>query len=141
MNEDTKLEGTCLCGAARITTGKAITEAGVCHCGMCRKWGGGPMMSAQCGTEVVLEGGDAIGVFDSSPWAERGFCRTCGTHLFYRIKQGQHYHLPIGLFGDAVAPQLTVQVFIDKKPDWYSLAQETKTLTEAEIFAMYAPKD
>ena len=52
-------------------------------------------------------------MFDSSPWAERGFCKTCGTHLFYLLKDAEGFQTPVGLFGDAVAPAFGLQVFID----------------------------
>ncbi|WP_282100132.1 GFA family protein [Thauera aromatica] len=32
--------------------------------------------------------------------ADRGFCRKCGSHLFYRLKKGPHYVLAVGLFDD-----------------------------------------
>ena len=25
----------------------------------------------------------------SSAWAERGFCKNCGSHLFYRLKENK----------------------------------------------------
>ncbi|NIT13149.1 MAG: GFA family protein, partial [Candidatus Dadabacteria bacterium] len=52
---------------------------------MCRKWCGGPLMAVNCGTDVTFEGEDNITVYDSSSWAERGFCSGCGSHLFYRL--------------------------------------------------------
>ena len=39
-----------------------------------------------CGTDVIFEDESAIGVFESSEWAERGFCKSCGTALFYRLR-------------------------------------------------------
>ena len=37
--------------------------------------------------------------------------------------------------------KLTGQVFIDEKPDWYAFANETRNMTGAELFAMFAPED
>ncbi len=33
------------------------------------------------------------------------------------------------------------QVFIDQKPAYYEFANQTKNMTGAELFAMYAPAD
>ena len=140
MGEHESVRGTCLCGAVTLTA-HAVEEYGACHCGMCRKWGGGPLMAVDCGQTVRIEGEGSVGVFDSSPWAERGFCTKCGTHLFYRLKGNQEYHVPVGLFGDAVTGLFSLQVFIDKKPESYAFANQTETMTEAEIFEQYAPKD
>jgi hypothetical protein len=108
---------------------------------MCRKWGGGPLFAVDCGTDVVFTGEEHISVYSSSDWAERGFCARCGSHLFYRLKESGQYMMAAGLFDDLKGAVLDHQVFIDSKPDWYAFANETKNMTGAEIFAMYAPQD
>jgi hypothetical protein len=133
-----RAEGTCLCGAVTLVANSPKETFGACHCGMCRRWGGGPFLSLPCGSDVEIRG--EAKVYDSSQWAERGFCATCGTHLFYRIKGGKQYHVPLGLFGDSVSPTFAVQVFIDRKPTGYEFKNETQMLTEQQIFEMYAPK-
>lgn len=131
--------GRCLCGAVGVVAKAMSTHVGVCHCGTCRKWGGGPMMAADCGTEVELEGEENIAVFNSSEWAERGFCKACGTHLFYRLKGNGQYIMPAGLFAEDDGLVFDHQVFIDEKPGYYAFANETKDMTGAELFAQYAP--
>ena len=73
---------SCLCGSVRMSAVNASNKVGACHCRMCRKWGGGPFMEVDCGTEVSFSGEENIRVYDSSNWAERGFCNNCGSHLF-----------------------------------------------------------
>ncbi|SQI43307.1 Uncharacterized conserved protein [Leminorella richardii] len=141
MSETQIAHGRCLCGSVGITAGKMSRHVGACHCGMCRKWGGGPFLAVDCGTEVTFSGEEHIGVFRSSEWAERGFCKMCGTSLFYRIVDGQQYAVPIGLFDDAESLVFDIQVFIDRKPDYYSFVGEMQMMTEAEVIAMYAPPD
>jgi hypothetical protein len=141
MSEQSSVEGRCLCGAVTMTVAQVDNKLTACHCEMCRRWGGGPLLAVGCDGEVQIQGEEAVGVYDSSPWAERGFCKTCGTHLFYRIKQAQQYHLPLGLFGDAVSPTFIRQYFIDKKPGCYTFAEQTEDLTEAQVFELFAPKD
>ncbi len=131
--------GSCLCGAIRITAKNISKNVGACHCSMCRKWGGGPLMAIDCGTDVSFEGEENISVFSSSEWAERGFCNKCGSHLFYRLKASQQYIMPVGLFDDNKIFVFDHQVFIDEKPSFYSFANETSEMTGAEMFAMYAP--
>lgn len=132
-------KGSCLCGAVRFFVPEMKNEVGVCHCDMCRKWTGGPLMSAFCGSEVTFEGEENITVYDSSPWAERGFCKKCGSGLFYRMKETKQYHIPMGIFENCDDMDFVLQVFIDKKPEYYSFADETETMTEAEVFAKYGP--
>lgn len=129
--------GRCLCGSVRITAKATDDSVGACHCDMCRRWGGGPLMVMGGGTDVSVDGPEHLSIYDSSPWAERGFCSKCGSHLFYRLKETNQYYVPIGLFDADKDLVFDHQVFIDEKPDFYRFANETKDLTGAEIAAMF----
>ena len=137
MTKTSKRSGSCLCGSVRISANNASNKVGACHCGMCRKWGGGPLMEIDCGTDVTFEGEDYITVYDSSKWAERGFCKKCGSHLFYRLKESHEHMVPVGLFDEQEHFVFESQVFIDRKPSFYGFSNKTKNMTEAEIFEMY----
>ena len=142
MAAETKRKGSCLCGTVRIAIKATNNNVGACHCSMCRKWGGAPLLATDCGSDVYFEGSDNISVFSSSAWAERGFCSNCGSHLFYRLKKEGHYAVPIGLLDEGEQWVLDQQIFIDEKPSFYSFANQTKNLTGAEVFAQYAaPSD
>lgn len=98
-------------------------------------------MEAEAGS-VTVEG--PVTVFQSSDWAERAFCETCGSNLWYRITapgpgHGQ-YQLASGLF-DVNGMHLGLELFIDSKPGAYAFAGERKQMTAQECFDMYAPKD
>lgn len=45
--------------------------------------------------------------------------------------------VPVGLFDDQETFIFESQVFIDKKPAFYSFSNKTNDMTEAEIFEMY----
>jgi hypothetical protein len=137
VTEKTRQTGSCLCGSVGFTAFNRSEKVGACHCGMCRKWGGGPFMEIDCGTEISFQGDENISVFDSSKWAERGFCKNCGSHLFYRLKESKQHMVPVGLFDDQENLVFKNQVFIDKKPSFYSFSNKTSEMTEAEIFEMY----
>lgn len=131
------MEGKCLCGAITVrTSDKKIIEA--CHCGMCRRWGGGPALSVICGSDVQISGIDKLKVYNSSEWAERAFCGECGTHIFYKLLPTNKYFIPVGLFEDTIDFEFKEQIFIDMKPRYYEFANKTVNLTEAEVFAKFA---
>ncbi len=140
MSDNINAQGRCLCGTVTVTTKTLNPDVGACHCTMCRKWTGGPFMAVDCGTAVSFEGGDHISVYNSSEWAERGFCNQCGTHLFYRLKENQQYIMPVGLFDGVTEDQGLVfdhQIFIDEKPDFYDFANETRNMTGKEVFEQF----
>lgn len=140
MSENTRKTGSCLCGAVRFTANNSSDNVGACHCGMCRKWGGGPFMEIDCGTDITFEGEDDIAVYNSSSWAERGFCKKCGSHLFYRLKESRQHMISVGLFDDQKNLVFESQVFIDRKPSFYSFKNITNDMTEAEIIDIYGPQ-
>ncbi|MBF2098862.1 MAG: GFA family protein [Gloeomargaritaceae cyanobacterium C42_A2020_066] len=131
------MKGHCLCGAIVIQS-PDTTHVDACHCGICRRWGGGPALGLACGTEVSLVGEEKLKVYRSSEWAERAFCGECGTHMFYRLVPTGDYFVPAGLFQDGPEFGFKEQIFIDRKPSYYAFANETANLTEAEVFAKFA---
>jgi hypothetical protein len=140
--QTTQRQGHCLCGAITITANQAASHVDACHCHMCRRWGGGPFVEIDCGTDVVIDEAERMTVYSSSEWAERAFCRDCGTHLFYRLKGTGEHMVCAGLFDEATDQDaglaLRRQVFIDEKPAYYSFAGDSEKLTGAELFARVA---
>jgi len=94
-------------------------------------------MAVNCGTDVSFEGEENISVFNSSAWAERGFCNKCGSHLFYRLKESKQYIMLAGRFDDQEMFVFDNQVFIDKKPSFYSFTNKINDMTEAEVSEKY----
>jgi hypothetical protein len=131
------MKGHCLCGAVRFSCPDA-KEIGACHCGFCRRWGGGPLLAVHCGPVVEFEGADNIATYASSDWAERAFCRQCGSHLYYKLLISGEYFVPAGTF-DTDAFEMTTQIYIDRKPRYYDFANETTTMTEQQVIERYAP--
>jgi hypothetical protein len=128
--------GECLCGAVKIVAKQAASHVGACHCAMCRRWGSGPFMEIDCGTDVAIEGEEHMTRYASSEWAERAFCGKCGTNLFYRLKDANQHMVAVGLLDDSDGLTFKTEVFVDVKPDFYSFAQDTQKLTGAELFAL-----
>ena len=131
--------GSCLCGSVKVKAPEVSSKVWACHCSTCRKWGGGPFMSVDCGFDVTFEGKENISVYDSSKWAERGFCKNCGSHLFYRIKSNKQYSMPVGIFDKNEGYTFDIQVFIEEKPKYYCFSNETRKLTGEEAFSEFSP--
>ncbi|MDF1716659.1 MAG: GFA family protein [Antarcticimicrobium sp.] len=139
----TELSGQCLCGAVSITAKLLDERLTVCNCDMCRRWTSAAFMSVRVDQDSITIDGKARR-FQSSDWAERGFCDTCGSNLWYRITaEGPghgHYNFAAGLFGTGEM-KIGREFFVDTKPQGYRFAGDHARLTEAETFALFAPKD
>lgn len=134
-----KTIGKCLCGAVEleIELANAISEIAACHCSMCRNWLGGPMLAIDSGVLKSIKNESSITRYQSSEWAERGFCNKCGTSLFYYLKPADQYHFPVGLLEDKLQFKFSHQIFIDEKPEYYSFSNETENMTGSEVFAHF----
>src|SRR5690606_31643386 len=85
MTSGYALSGGCLCGAVRFEARAAEAKVVNCHCGQCRRFHG------HCGAYVTLKDDDfrlarkdGLAWYESSPKARRGFCRLCGSSLFWQ---------------------------------------------------------
>jgi hypothetical protein len=81
------LAGGCLCGAVRyVAEGEPFYET-ICHCSMCRRAAGAPMVAwftVERGAFRFVAGRPAR--FASSDRAERSFCGRCGTPLTFESR-------------------------------------------------------
>ncbi|MEZ5921551.1 MAG: GFA family protein [Parvularculaceae bacterium] len=133
----TELSGQCLCGAVKFNATAEREEMGVCHCAMCRRWTGGVFMAVTC-KRVNVEDKSELGVFVSSDWGERCFCKKCGSTLFWRMRDESHNAVSIQAFDNPEAFAFTSEIFIDEKPSSYEFANKTKKMTGQEVIAAFA---
>ncbi|MEY8827391.1 GFA family protein [Sedimentitalea sp. XS_ASV28] len=143
----TSKTGGCMCGAVRYTLKQVPDHIGACHCGMCRKFSGGIELGLDVPLDgIVWEGEDSIRIYKSSDWAERGFCGTCGSSLFYRIPRGGVMPdgmmiLSAGSLDDLGDLPLTQEVYIDCKPQGYAFAGDRTQLTEQDVLDLVSASE
>lgn len=131
----TREQGQCLCGAVRFEARIGAREIGACHCSMCRRWSGGVFLAVEC-EGVEFSAADSLGLYTSSEWGERLFCKDCGSTLMWRSKDGAHHAVSVQAFANPSDFRFVSQIFIDEKPDCYSFTQATKNMTGDEFIAM-----
>jgi hypothetical protein len=83
--------GGCLCGAVRYEIQGALAAASACHCSQCRRHHGALGVYTLAPAErYKITGGRHVAWYESSPGIRRGFCRICGSKLFWkRVGSGQ----------------------------------------------------
>jgi len=128
------LTGHCLCGEVSITLTGMHKQIDVCHCSMCARWGGA-MYAGLEADGFSVTGEASITTFQSSEWAERAFCGTCGSNLWYKFKPTESCTFLAGLFEVPEGLSIKQQIFVDEKPDWYDLVQESPMKTGTQIIA------
>ena len=134
-----------MCGAVTVTAKPARQSLSACHCDMCRAWTSSAFVAFECAPgDAAAEG--PLKVLESSDWARRAVCAECGSPLWYELKAGPYAgqrQVAAGLFPDAAGMPLKLEVYIDRKPHGYAFegAGRRRQMTEADVIAMFAPKD
>ena len=128
------MQGHCLCGAVKITVEAPSHEIEICQCSMCRRWSGA-IYTAQTGQSVTIEGENKASVYRSSEWAERAFCGTCGSHLWFRFLPTGNRSFSAGLFDAASSHTIEKEIFVDEAADWCSIQGDHPRQTGAEVIA------
>lgn len=114
-----------MCGAVSFSATDVPEIFGVCHCEMCRRWTGSALLGVTIPTENVTWHGDGnIATLQSSEWARRGWCKACGTGLFFQVTLEGDYsgntEIPIGLFDQPNGMKMSNEIYIDHKPDSFA---------------------
>ena len=132
--------GSCLCGKVRFSATQVKTRHHVCHCTMCRRWGGAPGFAAQVG-DFELAGTEYVREYESSASARRGFCAECGSNLYYFLVSTKTYYVSVGAFDNADSFELVGELFVEEQPVGYRYAGDLARLTGEEFVAMLNATD
>ncbi|MEL6299629.1 MAG: GFA family protein [Pseudomonadota bacterium] len=138
MSTTAKRSGRCLCGAVTFEIELKSQHFDACHCGMCRRWSGGPGLAVEAAAPPDIKGAENLATFKSSEWGVREFCKVCGSHLFWRAPELNFCSTFYGALDDVDGLTFEKQIYIDHKPESYNFAEKTETMTEAEVVAQFA---
>lgn len=120
MTEDEMPEGPftggCQCGAVRFRAAALRDNPHVCYCRMCQK-ATGNLFASLVGVrhENLTWTRGTPSEFLSSDKAARGFCKDCGTPLYYRTVGGPHVSITIGAFDEPHRIPLLYQMGLEGK--------------------------
>ncbi|MEP3889457.1 MAG: GFA family protein [Hellea sp.] len=114
-------KGSCLCGNITYLIEGPLRSVSACHCNQCRKSTGHYVASTQCMTSDLNINGDSLVWFKSSLTAERGFCSTCGSNLFWSEFESNKTSIWAGTIDGPTGLKMTNQIHSESKGDYYEL--------------------
>lgn len=115
--------GSCLCGAVSFEVTGTLRPPDACHCSQCRKTSGHFWVSTDVPREAVtIHGADNVTWFRSSEKVRRGFCRTCGSALFWDPVQRETIAIAMGAFEPPTGARLRSHIHVADKGDYYDIA-------------------
>ena len=101
------MSGGCQCGRIRYRAVVADRDAYLCHCRMCQRATGGVAAALKQVSRAAVTWTREPDRYRSSPIAQRGHCRDCGTPLTYEGDGSDGLDLTVGSFD---APELLTPV-------------------------------
>lgn len=121
-----ELRGGCLCGGVRYRAALPVFHASHCYCRMCQKQHGAAAGSyanvARAGF-VVEQGADLITEYASSAEGRRGFCRVCGSTLFWRSTASpDRIAITLGTLEPPYTGLVERELHVENKPVWLPCA-------------------
>ena len=121
-----KYLGGCLCGAVRYASASDPTEAGYCHCRICQRSTGAPVLvwaSFPVSNFEYTNGNPAI--YPSSDHGHREFCSSCGTQIAFRESPDpKTVDVNVGSLDDPDRIAPTCHIWCRSKISWLEIADE-----------------
>lgn len=119
---DTGPAGGCLCGAVRYRIRGTLRPVIACHCSQCRRTSGHyAAMTSVPESELELTSGQDLAWYRSSASAERGFCRRCGSNLFWRPTGRTEISITAGTLDLPTHLEIVEHIFVADKSDYYDI--------------------
>lgn len=118
-----KLNGGCLCGKLRYSIDATPIDAGFCHCKICQRANGAPMVAW---LTIPFSGfsytSGCAGIYASSKNYQREFCGQCGSQIAFRaINEPKTIDITICTLDDSSIVEPQYHIWCQSKVNWLHL--------------------
>ena len=124
MNDDDAVvtTGGCFCGAVQYEVRGPLRDVVHCHCRECSQLNGNFGSHSKARKKnITLTKDDGLSWFSISRTARRGFCRECGSALFWDAHQQDSMGIVAGSLGKSTGLKTIGHIFVGEKPDFYEI--------------------
>ncbi|APG63843.1 aldehyde-activating protein [Sphingorhabdus lutea] len=116
-------KGSCNCGKISFEVRGALGTPDACHCSQCRKQSGHYWVSTDIEiANVTIKGERHLNWYAASPKVRRGFCKICGSFLFWHPNGRSSIAIAMGAFDMPTNIKLAHHIFVREKGDYYDIA-------------------
>ncbi len=117
--------GGCACGAVRYRVRGPLRPVIACHCRTCRRQSGHFAAATQAPRKRLrIEGAANLTWYNAREYAERGFCTTCGSHLFFQPLGSPVISIFAGSLDEPTGLRLAGHIHVAEKGDYYTIADD-----------------
>ncbi|MGF1610122.1 MAG: GFA family protein [Kiloniellales bacterium] len=125
--------GGCLCGKVRFRVKAPQAQVIACHCRQCRRVSGHYFAaSAAAWPDLELTASEGLAWYQSAATSRRGFCRLCGSSLFFDHGPDEPLGIAAGAFDEEPPFKLAVHIWVDEAGKYYELSDDLPAYSEAE---------
>jgi len=123
--------GSCLCGGVKYQINGPMRPIVACHCSQCRKTSGNYVTATRVAkVDLVFDSMSTLKWYKSSDVAERGFCGTCGSNLFWQRQVGENTSIMAGTIDPPTGLHIAQHIFVGDKSDFYDLFDDVEKLDQ-----------
>ena len=127
------LEGGCLCGQLRYRISAEPIDAGYCHCRMCQRSSGAPVLAwltVSVQGFQYLQGAPAL--YQSSARYQREFCSRCGTQIAFRaVTSATKLDVTLASLDDTARVSPEYHIWCESEVSWLHIDDDLPRYLEA----------
>lgn len=114
--------GSCLCGGVAFEISGPLRPVVGCHCSQCRKQTGHfGAFTASDDQHLKFTSDATLSWYRATNAADRGFCKTCGSLLFWKGDGKNYTSVAAGCIDGATGLKLEGHIFCADKGDYYEI--------------------
>jgi hypothetical protein len=114
--------GRCLCAGVSYRITGPLREIVACHCNQCTRTSGNFVAATSVSaSDLNFAAQDTLCWYRSSDAAERGFCRRCGSNLFWRALREDTISIMAGTLDPPTNLKIARHIFVASKSDFYEI--------------------
>lgn len=116
-----RLLASCLCGACRFSLPGPAGAITACHCHQCRRLSGHYSASFDVEEQAVAwQVKDGLAEYRTKGGGVRGFCKGCGSSLWFRAADGG-LSVEAGAVDGPTGGRLSAHIFVAEKGSYYQI--------------------
>lgn len=113
--------GRCLCGAVAFEVDGPMKQIIGCHCTMCRRQTSHFLaFTTAWDADLSVTGEESLSWYRSGADSQRGFCRKCGSMLFFATDGADRTSISAGALDPGHGLKLAAHIFTDAAGEYYT---------------------